>query len=374
VATLAPVTVEPTRATTPDRGVFVAEPPSATTAVHGVSVATLAPPTAVTLAPVVLPDLPTVSLPGLPMLAPVATVAPVALPTVAPAVPPGGGEESAPSSPGTSGSSGTAAPSTGTGSAANAPAPADEGHPGGWTQAATTPAPADEGAPSEGTEAPTASKLGPPTMPPLQTIPSPNAAPGSAPADCWVSCGGTAGSCAFCGQGMACCRQNFASDPPECQGASGFSVSDYHQCVRDGSNPSASLDVGTVPPPSGISFRKGTDGTDASGTAVIHEQSGGSSNSLWIWVIVGILLLSLLLVGAYLMCSHGKDHKGKTRRRKSKRAAEADNAAEDTDSDSFSSTASSEMEMEMTQPLVQAGGSMATPGQMTVNPVRPFQQ
>lgn len=63
--------------------------------------------------------------------------------------------------------------------------------------------------------------------------------------DCLASCGNQGGMCeSFCGKGMACCRQDYSTDPAECEGATGFvdnaeaqgSPTEYHQCAKPGPN------------------------------------------------------------------------------------------------------------------------------------------
>jgi len=47
--------------------------------------------------------------------------------------------------------------------------------------------------------------------------------------DCLPHCG-KAGYCAWCGDGGACCRNGYASDPAECQGAQ-HAIAGHHECV-----------------------------------------------------------------------------------------------------------------------------------------------
>jgi len=52
--------------------------------------------------------------------------------------------------------------------------------------------------------------------------------------DCWTPCGNSGGWCTHCGQGNACCRFQYASDPEECRlavRASYQGVEDHHRCV-----------------------------------------------------------------------------------------------------------------------------------------------
>eukprot|EP00928_Gymnodinium_smaydae_P091417 TRINITY_DN75134_c0_g1_i1.p1 TRINITY_DN75134_c0_g1~~TRINITY_DN75134_c0_g1_i1.p1 ORF type:complete len:310 (+),score=24.74 TRINITY_DN75134_c0_g1_i1:121-1050(+) len=48
--------------------------------------------------------------------------------------------------------------------------------------------------------------------------------------DCWSACG-KSGLCSACGENRACCRRQWDSDSPECRRASGF-TSQHHECVQ----------------------------------------------------------------------------------------------------------------------------------------------
>lgn len=65
--------------------------------------------------------------------------------------------------------------------------------------------------------------------------------------DCWQACGNQAGSCQWCGEGNACCREGWAEqgrDPPECRGTGNFTRRRGHECVRQ-REPAAVLHMGT---------------------------------------------------------------------------------------------------------------------------------
>lgn len=49
-------------------------------------------------------------------------------------------------------------------------------------------------------------------------------------ADCFESCGRSAGFCDWCGQGKACCRSDSSDGAVECEGVTGFTISSY-ECV-----------------------------------------------------------------------------------------------------------------------------------------------
>mmetsp|Transcript_147097 Transcript_147097/g.256693 ORF Transcript_147097/g.256693 Transcript_147097/m.256693 type:complete len:575 (+) Transcript_147097:37-1761(+) len=53
--------------------------------------------------------------------------------------------------------------------------------------------------------------------------------------DCWYECGNRGGYCSWCGEGNACCRPGWGTDPAECQRAQRLAVSFHkHQCVTLG--------------------------------------------------------------------------------------------------------------------------------------------
>jgi hypothetical protein len=49
--------------------------------------------------------------------------------------------------------------------------------------------------------------------------------------NCWDNCGQKGGKCAWCGTRAACCRKGWDDDPAECNGASGWTGREGHQCV-----------------------------------------------------------------------------------------------------------------------------------------------
>lgn len=49
--------------------------------------------------------------------------------------------------------------------------------------------------------------------------------------DCWAACG-HGGYCAHCGEGNACCRAGYPSDPPECDGVTAYGSFSHHACVK----------------------------------------------------------------------------------------------------------------------------------------------
>jgi len=48
--------------------------------------------------------------------------------------------------------------------------------------------------------------------------------------DCWDECRKKSGTCGWCGSSAACCRKGFA-DAPECDGTTGFTTTEHHECV-----------------------------------------------------------------------------------------------------------------------------------------------
>jgi len=70
-----------------------------------------------------------------------------------------------------------------------------------------------------------------PTPTPTPTIPGSNPVLNRGK-DCWGSCGGKGGLCSWCGQGHACCRKGWTSDPKPCKSvpADQF-LTWHHECV-----------------------------------------------------------------------------------------------------------------------------------------------